>query len=82
MGPFAAAYLAYKKGEVRSKQEMPAEVMLWILALGGVGIVVGLATYGYKIMNARRGVPYLSLETRHRRGVVSTPDPRRPWASS
>merc|ERR550514_298371 len=31
MGPFAAAYLAYKKGEVRSKQEMPAEVMLWIL---------------------------------------------------
>merc|ERR1711918_34598 len=33
-------------------QEMPAEVMLWILALGGVGIVVGLATYGYKIMNA------------------------------
>ena len=52
MGPFAAAYLAYKKGEVRSKQEMPAEVMLWILALGGAGIVVGLATYGYKIMNA------------------------------
>ena len=44
MGPFAAAYLAYKKGEVRSKQEMPAEVMLWILALGGAGIVVGLAT--------------------------------------
>ena len=56
MGPFAAAYLAYKKGEVRSKQEMPAEVMLWILALGGAGIVVGLATYGYKIMNARRCV--------------------------
>ena len=52
MGPFAAAYLAYKKGEVRSKQEMPSEVMLWILALGGAGIVVGLATYGYKIMNA------------------------------
>ena len=81
MGPFAAAYLAYKKGEVRSKQEMPSEVMLWILALGGAGIVVGLATYGYKIMNARRGVVDASLETR-RRGAVSTPDPRRPWASS
>jgi sodium-dependent phosphate transporter len=26
--------------------------MMWILAIGGVGIVVGLATYGYKIMNA------------------------------
>ena len=38
MGPFAAAYLAYKKGEVRSKQEMPAEVMLWILALGLVAL--------------------------------------------
>ena len=81
MGPFAAAYLAYKKGEVRSKQEMPSEVMLWILALGGAGIVVGLATYGYKIMNARRGVVDASLERRHR-GAVSTPDPRRPWASS
>lgn len=24
--------------------------MRWILALGGVGIVLGLSTYGYKIM--------------------------------
>ena len=60
MGPFAAAYLAYKKGEVRSKQEMPPEVMLWILALGGAGIVVGLATYGYKIMNAM-GVKLIAI---------------------
>jgi sodium-dependent phosphate transporter len=27
-----------------------SDVELWILALGGTGIVVGLATYGYNIM--------------------------------
>mmetsp|Transcript_63223 Transcript_63223/g.142590 ORF Transcript_63223/g.142590 Transcript_63223/m.142590 type:complete len:124 (+) Transcript_63223:1396-1767(+) len=26
--------------------------MYWILALGGIGIAIGLATYGYKIMKA------------------------------
>ena len=26
--------------------------MFWILAIGGVGIVVGLATYGYKVISA------------------------------
>merc|ERR1711939_458468 len=31
---------------------MDPGTMAWILALGGAGIVVGLATYGYKIMNA------------------------------
>jgi len=52
MGPFAAAYVAYKKGKVVGKAEMDPGTMMWILALGGAGIVVGLATYGYKIMNA------------------------------
>ena len=52
MGPFAAAYVAYKKGKVVKAQEMNEGTMAWILALGGAGIVVGLATYGYKIMRA------------------------------
>ena len=26
--------------------------MLWILAIGGIGIVAGLAMYGYKIITA------------------------------
>ncbi|KAH8068919.1 inorganic phosphate transmembrane transporter [Aureococcus anophagefferens] len=52
MGPFAAAYVAYKKGKVVKSQELTDGTMMWILAIGGVGIVVGLATYGYKIMNA------------------------------
>ncbi len=52
MGPFAAAYIAYKKGKVLKSTEMNEGTMLWILALGGFGMTVGLATYGYKIMNA------------------------------
>jgi len=27
-------------------------VPVWLLALGGVGIIVGLATYGYKVIRA------------------------------
>merc|ERR1712224_1024796 len=38
MGPFAAAYVAYKKGKVVKQAEMDPGTMLWILALGGVGI--------------------------------------------
>mmetsp|Transcript_23552 Transcript_23552/g.66059 ORF Transcript_23552/g.66059 Transcript_23552/m.66059 type:complete len:566 (-) Transcript_23552:70-1767(-) len=60
MGPFAAAYVAYKKGKVVKQAEMDPGTMLWILALGGVGIVVGLATYGYKIMNAM-GVKLIAI---------------------
>tara|TARA_Y100000389_G_scaffold204574_1_gene258088 strand:- start:16921 stop:18582 length:1662 start_codon:yes stop_codon:yes gene_type:complete len=52
MGPFAAAYVAYKKGKVVTKYEMNENTMMWILALGGAGMTLGLATYGYKIMNA------------------------------
>jgi sodium-dependent phosphate transporter len=52
MGPFMAVYIAYKKGKVKSKTELTDGTVMWILALGGAGIVVGLATYGYKIMNA------------------------------
>jgi sodium-dependent phosphate transporter len=46
VGPLAAIYHIYQNDAVASKIEVP----LWILALGGSGIVVGLATYGRKIM--------------------------------
>ena len=39
---------------------MDPDTMMWILALGGAGIVVGLATYGYKIMNAM-GVKMIAI---------------------
>ena len=51
MGPFAAVYITWKDNEVKSKQDI-GDDMYWILAIGGVGIVVGLATYGYKVISA------------------------------
>lgn len=52
MGPFAAAYVAYNRGKVTKSAEIDSGAMLCILALGGVGMIIGLSTYGYKIMNA------------------------------
>jgi PiT family inorganic phosphate transporter len=47
VGPLAAVYgLVQSGGEVAQESELP----LWILLLGGCGIVVGLATYGYRVM--------------------------------
>lgn len=47
VGPLAAVYgLIESGGEVTKQLAMP----FWILALGGVGIVLGLATYGYRVM--------------------------------
>jgi inorganic phosphate transporter, PiT family len=46
VGPMAAVISAIKSGAVEAK----AVVEPWILLLGAVGIVVGLATYGYKVM--------------------------------
>ncbi len=47
IGPLAAVVsIVQSGGEVVQKAGLP----LWILALGGVGIVVGLATMGYKVM--------------------------------
>ena len=47
VGPLAAVYgLVKSGGEVAQKSAMP----LWILLLGGFGIVVGLATFGQRVM--------------------------------
>jgi PiT family inorganic phosphate transporter len=47
VGPLAAVYgLVKSGGELTQKSEMP----IWILMIGGFGIVVGLSTYGYKVM--------------------------------
>ncbi|WP_086929456.1 inorganic phosphate transporter [Agarilytica rhodophyticola] len=46
VGPLAAVVGIVKSGAVASKTTMPA----WILLVGGIGIVVGLATYGFKVM--------------------------------
>ena len=47
IGPLAAVVgLVNSGGEVAQKADMP----LWVLALGGFGIVFGLATLGYRVM--------------------------------
>jgi PiT family inorganic phosphate transporter len=47
IGPLAAVVsIVQSGGEVVQKAGLP----LWILALGGVGIVVGLSTMGYRVM--------------------------------
>ena len=47
IGPLAAVVsLVNSGGEVAQKADLP----LWILVLGGVGIVTGLATLGYRVM--------------------------------
>ncbi len=46
IGPVAAVASIVKDGYMSSSSEVP----LWLLGLGGLGIVVGLATYGRKVI--------------------------------
>ena len=46
VGPLAAIVAVLKTGVVGAKSAMPS----WILLVGGFGIVIGLATYGFKVM--------------------------------
>lgn len=58
VGPLAAVISVIQSGgEVASKAAMPA----WVLLLGGIGIVFGLATFGYKVMaTVGRGITELT----------------------
>tara|TARA_R110001592_G_scaffold363402_1_gene688366 strand:- start:73287 stop:74561 length:1275 start_codon:yes stop_codon:yes gene_type:complete len=46
VGPLAAVVSVVRSGTVEVESIMPS----WILLLGGVGIMLGLATYGFKVM--------------------------------
>ncbi len=46
VGPMAAVVGVLNSGAVVAKSTLPA----WVLLLGGVGIIVGLATYGYRVI--------------------------------
>jgi len=46
VGPLAAIVNIAQTGSVAMKVGVP----FWVLALGGTGIVLGLATYGYRVM--------------------------------
>ncbi|MCF7731135.1 MAG: inorganic phosphate transporter [Akkermansiaceae bacterium] len=46
VGPLAAVISITREGVVTAKAGVP----VWVLAMGAVGIVIGLATWGYKVM--------------------------------
>jgi sodium-dependent phosphate transporter len=48
IGPYATIYEIWSSGTLPVKDK--AQVPLWILAFGGVALVIGLWTYGYNIM--------------------------------
>lgn len=47
IGPYATIFQIWQTEQIPSKSDVP----LWILAFGGIGIVLGLWTYGYNIMS-------------------------------
>ena len=57
VGPLAAIWYIYQNNTVSSKIDVP----IWVLCLGGAGIVVGLSTYGVKIMEVLgKKITYIS----------------------
>jgi sodium-dependent phosphate transporter len=48
IAPISAIFLIYETGELNSK----APVQKWVLAYGGVGLILGLLIYGYKVMKS------------------------------
>ncbi len=46
IGPVAAVVETWNTGQVAQQAPVP----LWVLLLGGLGIAIGLATYGYKVI--------------------------------
>lgn len=48
IGPYATIFQIWDTGKLPAKDK--ADVPLWILAFGGVWLVIGLWTYGYNIM--------------------------------
>jgi PiT family inorganic phosphate transporter len=46
VGPMAAVISTAQTGLVASKSALPG----WVLLVGGIGIVIGLATFGYKVI--------------------------------
>jgi PiT family inorganic phosphate transporter len=46
IGPLAAVINIVKTGSVAMKSAVPT----WVLALGGIGIIVGLATWGWRVI--------------------------------
>ncbi|MCK4905424.1 inorganic phosphate transporter [bacterium] len=46
MGPVAGIYSIIKTGAIGAKVDVP----IWLLAIGGIGISLGISTWGHKVM--------------------------------
>ena len=46
IGPMAAVWQVFKSGSLGSEAEVP----LWLVLLGSLGIVIGISTWGYRVM--------------------------------
>ena len=46
IGPMAAVWQVFKSGSLGSEAEVP----LWLVLLGSLGIVLGITTWGYRVM--------------------------------
>jgi len=52
-GPLSAIFAVYEASTTfKKKMVKEAEVPVWVLIIGAVGLVIGLGTYGYNIMRA------------------------------
>ena len=47
VAPLATIYHIYQNDAISKKSDVP----IWVLVLGGIGIVIGLSTWGYKIID-------------------------------
>ena len=47
IGPYATVLAIHQSGEVDKKHDVP----IWVLIMGGFGIALGLATWGYKLID-------------------------------
>lgn len=47
IAPLAACWAIYEEGTIATSVDVP----IWVLAIGGTGIIFGLATWGYKIID-------------------------------
>ena len=52
IGPFAAIYMIYRSGGDLAKKTSLEDDAYWVLAMGGIGIAIGLLVYGRKITYA------------------------------
>ena len=50
VGPLMGVITVLQKGVVQAKSELNGEWVMIILGLGGVGIVIGLATWGWRVI--------------------------------